>query len=303
MNDRSLLAHEAPMIFAGSPLDRCEAERRDPAAIEAFKQHPQARLTLLVEGDPILLPDHRLEKLPFDTAQWHAKPHTVIFLGKDETGPLFAAEADLSVYNPSPTSARQAAMTMPHRDSAIYAHAKSILAWHDRHRFCAVCGTQSDIRAGGAKRICPNCGAEHFPRVDPVVIMLALDGDKCLLGRQSAWPERMWSALAGFVEPAETFEEACAREIKEETGVDIDIAGVRYVFTQPWPFPSSIMIGLTAPATSTSIHIDEQELEQARWFSRDEVSAMLAGTHSDADLPPSIAVARRLTELWAAGKI
>ena len=129
--------------------------------------------------------------------------------------------------------------------------------------------------------------------------MLAVDGDRCLLGRQEAWPEGMWSALAGFVEPAETLEEACARELEEEAGIKADIAGIRYVMGQPWPFPSSLMIGLVAPILDATVTIDPHELEQARWFSRDEVRDMLAGRHPDAAMPPSIAIARRLAELWA----
>lgn len=303
MNDRSLLANEAPLVFAGSPLDRCEVERRDPELIAGFREHPKARLILLVQGDPILTPDNQLAKSAFSEAQWHARPHSIVFLGKDETGPLFAAEADTAVFDAPAVPARQAGMTMPHEDSAIYAQAKSLLAWHERHQFCAVCGHRSDVAAGGAKRVCPSCGAEHFPRVDPVVIMLVIDGERCLLGRQAEWPEGMWSALAGFVEPAETLEEACAREVREETGVVVDIASIQYVFTQPWPFPSSIMVGLVAKATKTEVKVDKQELEQARWFSREEVRAMLEGRHAEAELPPSIAVARRLTELWAAEKI
>lgn len=303
MNDRSLLAGEAPLVFAGSPLNRCEVERRDPATLDAMRGDAGARLILLIAGDPVLAPDNSLIKAPFEAAQWHARPHTIVFLGKDEAGPLFAAEADTAVYSEPAVPARQAGMTMPHGDAAIFAQAKSLLAWHERHGFCAVCGTATDISAGGAKRVCPSCGAEHFPRVDPVAIMLPVSGEKCLLGRQAAWPEGMWSALAGFVEPAETIEEACAREIREETGVKVDISGIRYVFTQPWPFPSSLMVGLIAPAVSEDVIVDEQELEAARWFTREEVQAMLDGRHPDAQLPPSIAVARRLTELWAARKI
>jgi NAD+ diphosphatase len=132
---------------------------------------------------------------------------------------------------------------------------------------------------------------------------LAQHEDKVLLGRQASWPPGVWSALAGFVEPAETLEEACARELQEEAGVSVDIAATRYIFCQPWPFPSSIMVGLVAPALSDELSVDTQELEAARWFSRDDVRAMLAGTHPHAALPPSIAIARRLAELWAEDRI
>lgn len=303
MNDRTLLRDRAPMVFAGSPLDRCELLRRDAGALDDLRRDPAARLILLQDGDALLTPDQALMKQPFDAAQWHARPDSIVFLGKDERGPLFAAMLDGALPDAPATPAREAAMRMPHPDAAIYAQAKSLLAWHERHGFCAVCGTATRIASGGAKRVCPNCSSEHFPRVDPVVIMLVTDGENCLLGRQASWPAGIWSALAGFVEPAETLEEACAREVLEETGVPVDIAGIRYAFTQPWPFPSSIMVGLVAPATATRIQVDTHELEQARWFTRAEIRAMLAGEHSDASLPPSIAVARRLTELWAAGEI
>ena len=145
--------------------------------------------------------------------------------------------------------------------------------------FCANCGTATIVKGGGTRRQCPGCHKEHFPRVDPVVIMLATNGDECLLGRQSSWPEGMWSALAGFTEPGETLEEACARELNEEAGVTADIPAIRYVMGQPWPFPSSLMIGLVAPVSDATITVDTHELESARWFHRDEVAAMLAGTH------------------------
>ncbi len=300
MNDRTLLRNREPLVFAGSPLDRCELLRRDEAQLAALRSDPGARLILLQDGDVLTGPDQALAKEAFDSAQWHVRSETIVFLGKDERGPLFAAEIDPALLGAPTSPARQAAMAMPHTDTAIYAQAKSLLAWHARHKHCSVCGHQTDVIAGGAKRTCPACGAEHFPRVDPVVIMLATRGDACLLGRQADWPEGIWSALAGFVEPAETLEEACAREVREETGIDIDIASVRYVFTQPWPFPSSIMIGLVAEAVSADIEVDTHELEQARWFTRAEIRTMLAGDHPDAFLPPSIAVARRLTEVWAA---
>jgi len=303
MNDRTHLKNRPPMIFAGSPLDRSEALRRSEETLADLRSHAQARLFLLQDGDPVITPDQRLDLRPFSDAHWHARPETITFLGQDQRGPVFVAEADAGVLDAPVTPARQAAMALSPDEAAIFAQGKSLLAWHARHGFCANCGAATAVFAGGAKRVCGSCGAEHFPRVDPVVIMLVTDGETCLLGRQSAWPPGVFSALAGFMEPAETIEEACAREVKEETGIDIDIAGVRYIFTQPWPFPSSIMVGLVAPATSTDISIDEHELETARWFTRDELRAMLAGDHADFILPQSIAVARRLAELWADGEI
>lgn len=297
MNDRSLLAGAADMVFAGSPLDRCEVLRRDPGALAAAAQQANARVLHLCKGDP---------EVDENGLIWHAidpssPEHTdMIFLGKLDGQPLFARPSGPSEQH---IPARAAAMQMPHRDTAIYGQAKSFLDWHYRHPHCARCGGRTEMAAGGAKRICSACEAEHFPRVDPVVIMLAQHEDKVLLGRQASWPPGVWSALAGFVEPAETLEEACARELQEEAGVSVDIAATRYIFCQPWPFPSSIMVGLVAPALSDELSVDTQELEAARWFSRDDVRAMLAGTHPHAALPPSIAIARRLAELWAEDKI
>jgi NAD+ diphosphatase len=301
MNDRSRLAGRKPMVFAGSPIDRCEIIRRDEGALAALQDDPNARVLFLHAGDPAMTRESRLDWRPLDAAVKAVMQPPLIFLGRDQQGPLFAAEAIADQIHPDTTphiDARRAAMMLPHEETAIFAQAKSLLAWHDRHGFCANCGSPTQVAAGGAKRACPSCGAEHFPRVDPVVIMLATDGDRCLLGRQAAWPMGMWSALAGFVEPAETLEEACARELREEAGVEADIAAIRYIFTQPWPFPSSIMVGLVAPVANNAVKVDTHELEDARWFSRDELRVALEGGHPMINVPPSIAVARRLVELW-----
>jgi NAD+ diphosphatase len=152
-----------------------------------------------------------------------------------------------------------------------------MLDWHQRHRFCANCGERSRVSSAGWRRDCAACGAQHFPRVDPVVIMLAVDGDRCLLGRQPRFAVGMYSALAGFLEPGETIESAVRREIMEEAG--ISCGEVTYFASQPWPFPSSLMIGCFAQARDTDIVVDLTELEDARWFSRAEVAQMLADTH------------------------
>ena len=306
MNDRALLAPSTPMIFAGSPLDRGEVLRRDEAALAALFDGEEGWWLVLQAGDPLLQADGSL--FWFRRAEAAALPLATqqVFLGHYRGSPCFAAGIAADAPLPAGVEkldARRAAMGLPHDEAAIYGYAKSLLAWHERHGFCANCGTATAVTAGGARRVCGACGAEHYPRVDPVVIMLAVDGGNCLLGRQAAWPPGMWSALAGFVEPAETLEEACARELKEESGVTADIAAIRYVMVQPWPFPSSLMVGLVAPVTDARITVDSHELEDARWFSRDAVRAMLAGTHPDAAMPPSIAIARRLAELWVEGAI
>jgi len=173
------------------------------------------------------------------------------------------------------------------------AAAKALLSWHETHRFCAKCGHETKVTDAGWRRDCPNCGTHHFPRTDPCVIMLAIDGERCLLGRQSRFPPGMWSCLAGFVEPGETFEEAVRREMFEEAG--IKTGRVSYYASQPWPFPMSVMIGFHVEAESTELAIDEKELESARWVERSEATAMLLHRHPERlYTPPSIAIAHHL---------
>ena len=180
---------------------------------------------------------------------------------------------------------------------APLAEAKALLAWHARHRFCANCGAPTRISQAGWKRECPSCKVEHFPRTDPVVIMLAVSGDRCLLGRAGRFVANMWSCLAGFVEPGESIEEAARRETLEEAG--ISCGRVKYYASQPWPFPMSLMIGCHAQATSTDITVDREELEDARWFTRDEVALMFKGEHPEGiSIPPPIAIAHHIIRAW-----
>jgi len=306
MNDRTLLAGDRPMVFAGSPLDRGDALRRDEDRVSALMDGDEGWWMILADGEALLQPDGNLFWFHPSEARALDLMPTRIFLGHYRGSPCFAAQLTEEAPVPDgvePVDPRRAAMGMSPDEAALYGYARSILLWHEHHRFCANCGTATTVKGGGTRRQCPGCHKEHFPRVDPVVIMLATNGDECLLGRQSSWPEGMWSALAGFTEPGETLEEACARELNEEAGVTADIAAIRYVMGQPWPFPSSLMIGLVAPVSDATITVDTHELESARWFHRDEVAAMLAGTHPEAAMPPSIAIARRLAELWVAGRI
>jgi NAD+ diphosphatase len=177
------------------------------------------------------------------------------------------------------------------------AEAKALLHWHARHRFCANCGAPSNLVQGGWKRECPACKTEHFPRTDPVVIMLAVQGDRCLLGRSARFVASMWSCLAGFVEPGEAIEDAVRRETREEAGI---ICGrVSYFASQPWPFPTSLMIGCYAEALSTEVIVDRSELEDARWFDRDEVAAMLLRRHpTGLATPPPVAIAHHIIRTW-----
>jgi NAD+ diphosphatase len=180
------------------------------------------------------------------------------------------------------------------------AEAKAMLTWHAKHRFCSACGTATTMSDAGWRRDCPNCKVQHFPRTDPVVIMLATDGDRCLLGRQSRFGTGMWSCLAGFVEPGETIEEAVRRETLEEAGI---VCGkVAYFASQPWPFPTSLMIGCHAQALTTNITVDTTELEDVRWFSREDAAGMLMRRHtSGLSTPPSVAIAHHIIRAWVEG--
>jgi len=191
---------------------------------------------------------------------------------------------------------RRVGPLLPREEGALLAYARGMLHWHARHRFCAVCGHASRSEQAGHLRRCSNpaCGATHFPRTDPAVIMLVHDGDHCLLGRQRAWLPGMHSTLAGFVEPGESLEEAVAREVREETGIVIE--DIAYHSSQPWPFPSSLMLGFYARARTRDLHLDGDELEAAHWFARDFILQ-----HRDDDqfrLPRRDSIARRLIEEW-----
>lgn len=188
---------------------------------------------------------------------------------------------------------------VPEGELGTLAQAKSLLSWHSRHRFCANCGAATRPATGGLRRDCPACGTQHFPRTDPVAIMLVTRGDRCLLGRQTRFVAGSYSCLAGFVSPGETIEDAVRREVMEEAG--IRVGEVAYVASQPWPFPSSLMIGCFGEALSEAVTIDRTELEDARWFARDELVAMLARTHPDGLItPPPMAIAHHLMRTWIA---
>jgi NAD+ diphosphatase len=243
---------------------------------------------------------------------WHSlidNGNTLILLGLRDGRAYFGLDAtpvDASRDNNTDTmDARAVAPMIDSGEAAILAEARSLIDWHARHRFCAQCGTPSVVASGGWVRHCPSCKAHHFPRVDPVVIMLAVRGERCLLGRGRRRPGARFSCLAGFMEPGETPEEAVRREILEESGVEV--GRVRYLASQPWPFPSSLMMGFLAEALDEEITIDPEELAEARWFERDEVRAMVERSRSDdpipglATLPPPLAIGHQIARRWAFG--
>lgn len=286
-----------PLGFTGARLDRADRLRTDPEAFAAAIADPRATCLLLDGIDPVPGSGGGLMWEALDPADERA----LLLLGIDDSGaPRFVREAHggARVDARSRTVMRLLPMLSP-EEAALYGGARSLVDWHARHRFCAVCGSPTELFRGGWGRRCASCGAEHFPRVDPVVIMLAEYEGRVLLGRQPGFPPGFFSALAGFVEPGESLEEAVARELFEEAG--IAVSDVSYVASQPWPFPSSLMIGCRAVARGAALTIDTTELEAAMWVDRAEVRAALAGDMGASFMaPPPLAIARYLLEDWAA---
>ena len=283
--------------FTGATLDRADWLRHDPEGFAAAVADPRARLLKLTRLDPEIDGEGMLRWEPVSAAPDNA--HFVL-LGMEEGAPHFAAvdPAEPVVRGRSAALFAMLDQLRPEQ-AAIYAGARSAVDWHMRHNFCAVCGALTAPFRAGWGRKCPNCGAEHFPRVDPVVIMIAEHRDRALLGRQPSWPPGRYSALAGFLEPGESIEEAVARETLEESGIRVN--RVRYVASQPWPFPSSLMIACVGCADGDQITVDEHELEDARWFTREEVRAALAGEPAPFQAPPRYAIAHTLLTAWLEG--
>jgi NAD+ diphosphatase len=277
-----------PIVFAGAPLDRAPVERRRPEWLAARRGDPAARSLVLSERG-LWLDDGRLLLVPPNGES--------IFLGLAAERPLFAQDArDCEPERGRPAGLREAATELPAEEAALAAYAGSLLSWHRRHRFCANCGQPTELADGGHERHCPACHTHHFPRTDPVVIVRVVNGNRLLLGRQPAWPEGRFSVLAGFVEPGETLEEAVRREVREESSVELGEVG--YVASQPWPFPSSLMIGFHAIAGGGGEPRPcDGELSEVRWFERAELQAAVGGDDS-LRLPPPYSISRRLIDGW-----
>ena len=308
--DKNLTRRErsATLGYATNPLDRV-AQFRDNSTKQAEFAADPRRIELILEGDNPFFrfngTDYGLWFTPNEaekigTAQMH------IFLGLLDGIPAFARahgtrNPDVAAPDGFFTSdLRSIAVQglMPAAELGILAQAKSLIGWHRSHGFCAKCGAATQPASGGWKRECLSCKAQHFPRTDPVSIMLVVDGERCLLGRQAHFVTNSYSCLAGFIEPGETLEDAVRREIFEEAG--IEVSDVRYLCNQPWPFPSSLMIGCIAQAATHDIVMDADELEDARWFTREDVRGMLTRTHPDGLIcPPPIAIANALMRAWA----
>jgi NAD+ diphosphatase len=301
--------------FAGNPLDRASDRRADPEWLAGQLASPDALGIAIWNGRPFVerageAADEdgalQIAYLPAKlAAELAGGQERLLFLGLWKDTAVFAADLE-GAADPADgplegfgrfEDLRAVALRLPAADAAIVATAKQMFEWRRRHGHCAVCGQLSEARDGGWKRQCTTCNAEHFPRTDPVVIMLACHGERCMLGRQGAWPKGMFSALAGFLEPGESIEEACARELKEEAG--LRTVRVRYHSTQPWPYPSSLMIGLIAEVEDDEGTPDQTEIAEVRWFTRAQARDLLAGRIEGVFAPPRLAIAHQLIKAWA----
>lgn len=274
------------MAYTVNGLDRGGNLRSDASLIASLKQRADAQLLVLAgEKTPVA------HGIPLPVTG--PVPEDSLFLGFDAAGtPWFAASTE---DRPEFLDLRSIAVAgaAPPELMGRLAQARSLLHWHERYRFCANCGQPTEVSDAGYRRHCGACGADHFPRTDPVIIIAVRWQGKLLLGRQAGWKEGMYSTLAGFMEPGETIEDAARREVAEES--NIRVGEIRIVANQSWPFPASLMIGLIGEALNDDIVIDAKELQTARWFSRDEILAMKAGTHLERlQIPPSAAIANRL---------
>ncbi len=284
--------------FTGSTIDRADHLRLDEARIRELATSLRSRLLRLSVLDPELDEQGRLGWGSLAELRDEAE---LIFLGLDGETPLFAPLSRIDQTGQRGWSVFRLLEAMRPEDAALWGMARSLIEWHNRNRFCSNCGTATYVFRAGWGRKCPSCNAEHYPRVDPVVIMLAEHGDRVLLGRQPQYPPNRYSALAGFVEPGESIEEAVARELREEAG--IEAANVRYVASQPWPFPGSLMIACIAEARDDALTIDRTELEDAKWVSRQDVEAALRGEPGAPFLAaPHFAIAHTLLARWAAAR-
>jgi NAD+ diphosphatase len=294
-----------PIGYITNPLVRHSAER-DPEALAIAIRNPGAAMVILAGDLPVLqtgepgtslLTASVLGRIPGLQEQvllgTLGERPVVATLASPEAAELFQDDPAYAAVDLRSIAVRG---LVPAEELGLLAMAKSMLDWHRRHRFCANCGAPTEASQAGFRRDCSACGTQHFPRTDPVVIMLVTHGDRCLMGRQPRFPEKMYSCLAGFLEPGETIEDAVRRETFEEAG--IRVGKVRYLASQPWPFPSNIMIGCIGEALTEEIDFDGEELEDARWFSKDDVRRMLEGAHEDFAAPSPIAIANHLLREW-----
>ncbi len=301
-----------PLGFARSALTRHSAESPLPGGLAAGLDHPRARLLIFAGEAPVLaLAAQGRASALLDPGEGRRAgiAGVTLALGLVDGAPVFAAAAPAAAAERYANDSGFRVLDLrsiategavPEPELGLLATAKSLLSWHARHGFCANCGASTAPARGGFRRDCAACGTEHFPRTDPVVIMLITRGEHCLLGRQARFAPGVFSCLAGFLEPGETIEDAVRREVREEAGVTV--GAVSYLVSQPWPFPSSLMIGCLGETLDEELTLDRTELEDGRWFSRAEVAQMLARAHpDDLRVPPPMAIAHHLVRHFALG--
>lgn len=285
-------------IFAGAFVDRSGHRRKDPQWLEQAARLPESRF-VPVWGDKCLARGEPLHTVLLERSAVSSflDAQEPIFLGMYQGQPAFAVGIDGSLEAPFADAGefrdlRYLGGALPVDEANLIAYARALVLWHGLQQYCGVCGSPSRVESGGNTRICSNgeCGTQIFPRVDPAIIVLVSHGEHCLLGRQPSWPEGRYSTIAGFVEPGESLEDAVRREVAEETS--IEIGEVDYHSSQPWPFPSSLMLGFTAQAVSREIVLKDGELEDAKWFTRDELRSGFP------KLPYRLSIARRLVDHW-----
>lgn len=319
------MKHRDTVTFGGSALDRAAELRGDADAIGSLLNDPATRVLPLWRGKPAVGPgDGVLGVVAPGHDIFEDATEAPVFLGRDTEGAWFGL--DISAWVPAdpadtlgdffdPSEQKHPAMAPGVRfvelrgvmtalsplEAEVAATAKAVLGWHQSHGFCSKCGARSEMIEAGWQRRCAACGTRHFPRTDPVVIMLVLSGNRLLVGRSPHWPERMYSLLAGFIEPGETLEAAVRREVFEETKVRV--AEVRYLACQPWPFPSSLMFGALGIAESEEIEVDPVELDDAMWITREEAAEVLRGDHAKIGPPRNGAIARFLIEAWVTDRL
>jgi NAD+ diphosphatase len=283
-----------------STVDRDAATRDDPAALD--RAWDEARVLVVEDGTAAVVEEDRPRLVLVESAD--APEGDRLYLGRDEHGPVFAVAGPAPRrLGARPLGLREVGVMLDDHDAGLLVHAVGLANWHLAHPRCSRCGAATQVVRGGSVRRCPEDGSEHFPRTDPAVIMLVHDGaDRCVLGRQGAWPQGRFSTLAGFVEPGESAEQAVVREVDEEAG--LAVTDVEYVTSQPWPFPSSLMLAFTARAQGDAVPVGRDgELAEVRWFTREEVLASGQwGTGGGLQTPSSVSVSWHLITGWAKGE-
>ncbi|WP_298920311.1 NAD(+) diphosphatase [uncultured Roseobacter sp.] len=321
------MRHAETVTFGGSGLDRAGEIRDNPDALADARTHADSRAIVFWRGKPLITRETpaTLVRLPLNHPALADPDAETVMLGREEGAFRFAF--DISGWQPEDldedtlggfldpseqqhplladnmvfAELRRIMTWLSPRDAELAATGKAILGWHETHPFCSRCGQKSEAYQAGWQRKCPDCDAAHFPRTDPVVIMLITHGNKVLMGRSPGWPEGMYSLLAGFVEPGETLEAAVRREVLEESG--IRVGAVRYLASQPWPFPASLMVGCAGEAISKDITIDPVEIEDARWVSREDMMQAFSGHHPTILPARKGAIAHFLLENWLADRL